>query len=292
MTESERDGRRGPGPIAIHEIKRFVALGDSQTEGLHDYHSSGVPRGWADRLAEGLATRNPDFLYANLAVRGRRVAEIRRDQLGPALALEPDLATVVGGVNDLIRPRADVDATAFELEEMYLALRATGCEVVGCTFPLPSIGLTRRVVPRLIALNAAIREAAQRHDVILVEMEDVETAADPRIWSSDRIHLNPDGHRYLANAFERLLESGERWDVRLPPTRRPLALTHLWGETMWIVRYLLPKIVRVVQGRSSGDGRVAKRPNLMPLDVDSKMGPIETKSPRSGRLRDTSGHIA
>ena len=266
MTDYQCDGRLGPGQIAIHEIKRFVALGDSQTEGLHDYHSDGVPRGWADRLAEGLATRNPELLYANLAVRGLRVAEIRRDQLGPALALEPDLATVVGGVNDLIRPRADIDAVAFELEEMYLALRATGCEVVACTFPLPSAGLARRVVPRLIALNASIREAAQRHGVILVEMEDVETAADPRIWSSDRIHLNSDGHRYLANAFEKLLESGERWDVRLPPAGRPSALTHLWGETTWIVRYLLPKIVRLLQGRSSSDGRAAKRPDLMRLE--------------------------
>lgn len=264
------DDRRTDGPkalgIAPQKIERFVALGDSQTEGLHDYHSDGLPRGWADRLAEWLATQNPDLRYANLAVRGKRVAEVRRGQLKAALRLEPDFATVVGGVNDLIRPGADIDAVAAELEEMFSALRGSGCEVMGCTFPLPSAGITQRIVPRLVSLNAQIREAAERHGVILVEMEDVATAADPRIWSSDRIHLNSEGHEYLARAFARALEGGPRWDVELPPAQTTSALAHLLGETAWIIRFMLPKIVRVVRGRSSGDGRVAKRPKLMPLD--------------------------
>lgn len=87
---------------------RYVALGDSQTEGVGDGDDTLGLRGWADRLAEQLTTVNPGLQYANLAVRGRVAGQVRAEQLEPALALRPDLATVVAGVNDLLRPRFDV----------------------------------------------------------------------------------------------------------------------------------------------------------------------------------------
>lgn len=273
--DQEDDDLRESSRVSVRKFRRFVALGDSQTEGLHDYRRDGVPRGWADRLAEHLAAKNPGLLYANLAVRGKRVAEIRAHQLDAALELKPDLATVVGGVNDLVRPRFDVDEVASELEEMYSALRSTGCEVMTCTFPLVSTGLTRHIGPRTIAVNEAIRAAAERHGVILVELEDLASAADPRVWSWDRIHLNTSGHGYLADAFMRALEGGERWDVSLPPSNPSHVLTRLWVETTWIVRFVVPKIGRLLIGKSSGDGRVAKRPNLQPLDFEENEVPPE-----------------
>lgn len=50
---------------------RYVAIGDSQTEGVGDGDDRVGLRGWADRLAERLAAANPGLEYANLAVRGR-----------------------------------------------------------------------------------------------------------------------------------------------------------------------------------------------------------------------------
>ncbi len=253
-------------------IRRYVALGDSQTEGLNDLDEHGEPRGWADRFAERLATAHPELLYANLAVRGKRTREVREHQLDAALALAPDLATVVSGVNDVVRPGVDVEVVARDLEAMYEALGRAGCLVIGCTFPLPTVGLTRRVAPRLQALNVAIRRAAERHEVLLVEAEDVPAAADLRLWSPDRIHLNPDGHRLLAAAFEATLR-GERdgaWRAPLPPAR-PRPRSHVVAaEALWVARFVVPKVIRSLRGRSSGDGRSAKRPQLGPVagDVD------------------------
>src|SRR4029079_12349103 len=93
-------------------FRRYVALGDSTTEGMDDPRPDGTYRGWADRLAERLTQDNPNLLYANLAVRGRRTYQVREEQLGPALALEPDIATVVAGLNDLLHRRYDPDAQA------------------------------------------------------------------------------------------------------------------------------------------------------------------------------------
>lgn len=248
--------------------KRYVAIGDSQTEGLHDYDDRGEPRGWADRLAARLAARDPDLQYANLAVRGRRTGEIRAEQLEAALALAPDLASVVSGVNDVVMRRVDIDAVMLDIEAMYAALRSRGCTVVGCTFPLPAIGLARQLRPRLRLLNAAIRETAARHEVLVVDFEPIVAAADLRLWSPDRIHLNPLGHERLAAAFDATLTGSvdESWKEPLPAAPEPSRARLAASEAAWFGRYLLPKIVRTARGRSSGDGCVAKRPRLAPLD--------------------------
>jgi lysophospholipase L1-like esterase len=83
-------------------FQRYVALGDSQTEGMNDLDAHGGIRGWADRFAVYLAESNPDLLYANLAIRGRRTKRVRADQLDPALALNPDLVSVMAGANDVL----------------------------------------------------------------------------------------------------------------------------------------------------------------------------------------------
>ncbi|MFC7641632.1 SGNH/GDSL hydrolase family protein [Streptosporangium lutulentum] len=97
---------------AARTFTRYVALGDSQTEGLGDGDDIRGYRGWADRLAEHLAEADPDLLYANLAVRGRLAAQVHAEQLGPALRLRPDLVTVMAGMNDLVRPGFDATEIA------------------------------------------------------------------------------------------------------------------------------------------------------------------------------------
>src|SRR5690554_5488949 len=89
-----------------HPWTRYVALGDSFTEGIGDPEpgSPGGHRGWADRVAEVLSAKTDDFAYANLAVRGRLLQQILDEQVEPALALRPDLVSISAGGNDIIRP--------------------------------------------------------------------------------------------------------------------------------------------------------------------------------------------
>jgi lysophospholipase L1-like esterase len=107
--------------------------------------------GWADRLAVMLADAEPTLVYANLAVRGKSAGAVRAEQLDAALALEPDLVTVMAGMNDLVRPGFDVVAVIGELEAMFAALTASGARVVTFTFPdIAKIApLVRRLRPRL-----------------------------------------------------------------------------------------------------------------------------------------------
>ena len=91
-------------------FERYVAIGDSSTEGLDDPDGHGGYRGWANRLAEKVAEAQGPLLYANLAVRGRSTHRILEEQLGRAVAMRPDLVTLFSGTNDVVRRRFEVRA--------------------------------------------------------------------------------------------------------------------------------------------------------------------------------------
>src|SRR3954454_19960933 len=118
--------------------RRFVALGDSTTEGLMDPLPDGSGfRGWADRLAELLAAIEPDLHYANLAVRGKLARQVREEQLEAALALQPDLASILAGLNDMMRRNTRIGDVIGDLDHMIGALRAGGADVLTFTLPDP-----------------------------------------------------------------------------------------------------------------------------------------------------------
>lgn len=253
------------------EYLRYVALGDSQTEGLGDGDDTLGLRGWADRLAEQLATVSPSLQYANLAVRGRVAGQVRAEQLAPALALRPDLATVVAGVNDLLRPRFDAAEVAGQLEEMFAALTATGAHVVTLTFPdVAKIApLARPVRSRVFDLNSRIRAAASRHGVTVAETAGPAVTTDTRLWSADRLHASPLGHERIAAAVAHALHlpgSDNTWTLPLPPQAAPAGRHAAAAELRWAAGFLGPWLGRRLRGRSSGDGRTAKRPRLLPVN--------------------------
>jgi lysophospholipase L1-like esterase len=249
-------------------FERYVALGDSTTEGLEDPAPGGGHRGFADRLAERLARENPGLLYANLAVRGRKTEQVRAEQLEPALALKPDLATLVVGLNDILRPRVDLPAVLSAFDAIVSALRAQGATVAGVTFPdpariMPVARLTRR---RVLAFNEGLRELATKRGLVLVDLEQ-RGVVDPRLWSVDRLHANGAGHARIAAALTQALglePDEDPWAPLSPadPVRRAAAMRR---EAAWMSRHMAPWVVRRVRGRSSGDGITAKRPDLTPV---------------------------
>jgi uncharacterized protein (DUF952 family)/lysophospholipase L1-like esterase len=269
-------------------FERYVAIGDSQTEGLNDPDGHGGFRGWADRLAEVLATDSPHLQYANLAVRGKLLGAIRAEQVAPAVALRPDLVTVMGGLNDLMRPGLDVGVLAAELDGMLEELCASGATVVTNTFPDPAAiaPLFRRLAPRVLAYNERIRAVAERHGALLVDFAARGVGTDLRIWSSDRIHANALGHRLIAAAFADTLgvPGFAGWSDPLPTPARAGALRRAAVEARWLGVDVAPWVWRRLRGRSSADGRVAKRPRLVPVaPIFHLVAPGEW--PRAGEYR-------
>ncbi len=248
---------------------RLVALGDSTVEGLEDPHPDGGGyQGWADRFAGHLAARHPGLLYANLAIRGQTSQQVRETQLERALALQPDVAVVVAGVNDLLRPRLDPDLLRANLFGMHEALTDAGAQVV--TFTMPDMArvapLAVALRPRLALLNALTLESRERYGTTVVDLAALPVASHPGLWHTDRLHANPEGHRRIGLALAEALGCEvEDWRSEPPPAPRRTAVRVVYDEAAWVATHLVPWAWRHARGRSSGDDLVCKRPELRPV---------------------------
>lgn len=250
-------------------FRRFVALGDSTTEGLDDPYPDGSFRGWADRLAERLAAIDPDVTYANIAIRGRLSWQIREQQLEPALAMKPDLVSVIGGLNDVLRPKFDLPFVMKQMDEIVGRLSAAGATVITATYPDPSsvMRVSGVVRDRVIGFNEGIRKISERHGAVLIDMER-DGIADSRLWSVDRLHANSDGHERIASAAAHALglpDVDANWNAPLPPADPVPLLRSIFDEVVWAAKFFGPWIWRRIRGRSSGDGITPKRPELAPV---------------------------
>ncbi|WP_433207457.1 SGNH/GDSL hydrolase family protein [Dactylosporangium sp. CS-047395] len=260
----------------IRTYRRYVAIGDSTTEGMDDPDGNGGYRGWADRFAEHVARhqRSAGVLeYANLAIRGRTTASIRAEQLEPALALEPDLATVVAGMNDILRGSFDVTKVAADIAEMQQALVATGTTVLTFTLPDPApvMPLAKPLRGRVLALNDAIRKVTADSGAILLDLGAYPVASDPRLWSDDRLHANSAGHERIAHALAFALGLpgfDDSWNAALPPPVRRPRHQSVTAELSWLRHHMLPWAGRHILGRSSGDNRSCKRATPTPVHLE------------------------
>ncbi len=223
--------------------------------------------GWADRLAGQISKRNDEarteFTYANLAVRGRLIGDVIGPQLDAALRLEPDLVSIVGGGNDILRPKADLDAIADGIEEAVAKARAAGADVLLATSADPGRApVIKAIRPRVAIHNANLWGIAQRHEAFVLDVWSMRALRDARMWAPDRLHLATEGHRRVAlqAAWTLGVIDGDReWAHELPagPLLSRTQVAH--ENATWAKDYLAPWVQRRLQGKSSGDTVSAKR---------------------------------
>ncbi|GHJ39116.1 SGNH/GDSL hydrolase family protein [Streptomyces sp. TS71-3] len=250
------------------DYKSLVAVGDSFTEGMSDLLPDGSYRGWADLLAARMTLRTPGFRYANLAVRGKLIGQIVDEQVETAAAMGADVVTLVGGLNDALRPRCDMGRVRGLLTQAVERLAPSCGQLVLMRSPGRRGPVMERMRPRVEALFDCIDELAARHGALVVDLYGAPVLGDPRMWDVDRLHLTDEGHRRVAEAVWQTLglPPGSDWRAGLPDAVRPPWAARRAADLSFTRRHLLPWVGRRLTGRSSGDGRVAKRPELLPYE--------------------------
>ncbi|UIN29191.1 SGNH/GDSL hydrolase family protein [Microbacterium binotii] len=264
----------------VHPWRRFVAIGDSFTEGLGDPSpdSPGGNRGWADRVAEVLGAGVDDFAYANLAVRGRLIGQIVAEQIEPALALSPDLISFCAGGNDVIRPGTDPDEISQQFEDAVIRLSSTGATVVVFTGIDTNFSPVFRGFRGKVAIyNENLRAIADRYDCIVADQWGLKEIQDTRFFADDRLHLNTLGHHEVARMVLRALNVPNDLTPMQPA---PIAVRN-WraaraDDLVWARTYLVPWVLRRLRHQSSGDHVTAKRPEA------SRVARIEDQDPAAG----------
>ncbi|HYJ50091.1 MAG TPA: SGNH/GDSL hydrolase family protein [Microbacterium sp.] len=255
--------------LGTHPWRRYIALGDSFTEGIGDPEpgSPGGHRGWADRVAEVLSQQVDDFAYANLAVRGKLIAQIVADQVEPALSLKPDLITFSAGGNDVIRPGTDPDQIATQFEDAVVRLSRDGATIVVFTgIDTDFTPVFRPFRGKVAIYNENIRAIAERYDCIVADQWGLKEVQDPRFFDSDRLHYNSLGHHEVARMVLRALNVPNDLQPMQPD---PLPVRTWRGartqDFVWARTHFVPWALRRVWHRSSGDEITAKRPDPLPI---------------------------
>jgi lysophospholipase L1-like esterase len=239
---------------------RFVALGDSLTEGVGDPVGEAW-RGWAALLVDGLSD-GPDTSveFTNLAVSGAQTRDVLERQTPAALALGPDVVSVVIGVNDTLRCTFDIHAVAARLDRVYAAFRAQDAVLLTACLPDPGAmlglpgALARPLARRQRAVNTVVHALSERHGAVHLHAAEGAWLTDRAMWSADRLHPGERGHRQLALRFHALLEqegiaTGNAPSVE-PEFRAPTRSASLWwlatAGTGWVARRctdLLPQLL-------------------------------------------------
>jgi lysophospholipase L1-like esterase len=204
----------------------FTALGDSITLGIGDPVMAGDAerawRGWAALLADGLT--DPELHI--LAASGACARQIEREQLPRALGLRPDIASVIFGINDTLRPGFDPELIARSAAHTVGALRTAGAEVL--TMRLPDAGrmlgmpgvMARPLARRTQQINAVLDDVAARFGTLHFDAAGAPETYDRRMWAVDRLHPNERGHRLIARSFHALL-AAEGHQLRPAPAAEP-----------------------------------------------------------------------
>lgn len=238
-----------------------MALGDSFTEGVGDVDPArpNAVRGWADRVAEAMAidaaAHGEPFGYANLAIRGRKMGKILAEQIEPALALEPDLVTIYSGVNDILRPRVDIDAI---MRDYRAALRRLGeADItvgVFTAFDPGTKGFFGPLRGRLAIYNEHVRELAEETGAVILDSWRMRPERPETMWADDRIHLNAIGHQYVAiRVLDTLGVPHDLVELEPEPTPQIGVVERRAATLEWLRRDAVPFVNRRLRGRSSGD---------------------------------------
>ncbi|MEU4145156.1 SGNH/GDSL hydrolase family protein [Streptomyces parvulus] len=248
---------------------RFVALGDSLTEGVGDPVGRGR-RGWAALLAAGLAERPVHF--TNLARSGAQTGDVAERQLPAGLALRPDLVSVVVGVNDTLRRTFDLGAVAARLDTVYDACTGHGALLLTACLPDPGemLGLpgplARPLARRQRAVNDVVHALSTRYGAVHLHATEGDWTTDRSMWSADRLHPGERGHRQLALRFHALLaERGVATGPAPSPDSEfaaPGRAASLWwlatAGTGWVARRctdLLPQLLALAASEVRHDAR-------------------------------------
>ncbi len=234
----------------------FAALGDSITLGIGD--PVRLPpaeggrrgprgwRGWAVLLSDCLPEPDLHIVASN----GACMADLERDQLPAALQLRPDVASVVIGVNDTLRPNFDADRIGEAAAHTVGALRAAGAQVLTMRLPDPGrmLGmpdlLARPLARRARQLNDVIDDVAARFGTLHFDAASDDEAYEPRMWAVDRLHPSERGHRLIARRFHALLDGAEvpvgpapgAEPLNSPPTKAEQFAWMATKGTAWVVR--------------------------------------------------------
>jgi lysophospholipase L1-like esterase len=230
-----------------------------------------VGSGWTDRLAHLLATdaadRGDSFEYANIAIRGCKLEAIMEDQVEHAIALRPDLVTILAGSNNFFSNAETVERLERIFRSGLQRLKIAGIHVVVANTINPChLRFFGPVRPNAMRMSQMIDRVAAELGFPVIDVYGMSELEHLEFWHHDMVHFSAIGHAQIANAAAELLDTTARYSPR--DYEPSFAADRPLGETVaWFLRDVVPFIDRRLRRTSSGVGIAPKLPALVPWSL-------------------------
>lgn len=197
---------------------RVIAMGDSSVFGVGDYGDRlpAVGAGWSGRLAHDIGAEK----FINIARNGARARDLTHHQLRAALAMEPDLALICIGTNDVLRGDFSPQEIKESLQVVISSLNEQGCVVIFLLLPDPirnspgPLALRKILHRRVTIVNKVLRSFCREGLALSVETWHMPFKRE--LWHVDRMHPSPSGHQAIADHVRESIELPLRAGSSLP----------------------------------------------------------------------------
>jgi lysophospholipase L1-like esterase len=205
-------------PVTLKKGDRIVFLGDSITE------AGAGPKGYVTLIRKALDEKHKDLgaTVIGAGISGNKVPDLQRRVDKDVIAKKPTLVFIYIGINDVWHgendPARGTTPEAYEagLKEIIAKCRKAGARVVLCT---PSVigektGGSNKLDARLdqyadLSRTVAKATGAPLCDLRKAFLDHLKTAnPDQResgVLTSDRVHLNDSGNRFVAETILKCL---------------------------------------------------------------------------------------
>ncbi len=196
---------------------RILFQGDSITDAGRDkrnYHELG--KGYPKYAAENISADFPDknFEFINFGINGNRTGQLF-DRLYPdAIAFQPDIVSVLIGINDIWHRHIEVQRVSTTNEQLILNYRCilkrlkneTNAKIVMLSPYLLDVQPHDGMREELEAVLPAIRELADEFADVFVpldrEFEKALKCQPERLYySADGVHPNENGARFIGKLY-------------------------------------------------------------------------------------------
>lgn len=183
--------------------KKFVAIGDSMTEGYGDDVTGMIKKAWPTYVAEHFEIEE----HHNLGKSGLRSDEIYNQQFEVAKSLQPDLVSIMAGANDFMQRKWNPQQYKRHMEDMIAYFRNEGATVVTFDFPnftkyAPIPFFVKPMVRKqLETANNILNELSQTYDTVHISFWNHPLSDDRKNWSNDFVHPNALGYKRIAEAI-------------------------------------------------------------------------------------------
>jgi lysophospholipase L1-like esterase len=212
-----------PGAVVLFLGDSITDAGRSRERATEANQQEALGNGYAWLAAAGLLTSGEfeDLRIYNRGIVGNKVFHMVERWDRDCLAFEPDVVSILIGVNDALHAKAGhEEGSVARYEEGYDQILTRTREarpdvklVVCEPFVLPSGGFDKDLLPGFEVYRAAAKRVAEKHGAIFVPFQSMFDAAQayaaPTYWASDGIHATEPAAALMAEAWLRAVRGAE-----------------------------------------------------------------------------------